>query len=153
MLSRGRNLQDEGLGFVAQLLDGAMRVKLCRRFGIAAAATTPSIATRKSAGRGSPAAQASYPKILAPRVGFEPTTSRLTAGCSTAELPRNSLTSRSSGCLLSNRRDRRQGPTPFFCPNGALEGHGAAKPACGIALELEASAGIEPTSTPLQGAA
>ena len=26
---------------------------------------------------------------LAPRVGFEPTTSRLTAGCSTAELPRN----------------------------------------------------------------
>ena len=28
--------------------------------------------------------------ILAPRVGFEPTTSRLTAGCSTAELPRNS---------------------------------------------------------------
>ena len=28
-------------------------------------------------------------KSLAPRVGFEPTTSRLTAGCSTAELPRN----------------------------------------------------------------
>ena len=27
---------------------------------------------------------------MAPRVGFEPTTNRLTAGCSTAELPRNS---------------------------------------------------------------
>src|SRR5690242_16885632 len=27
---------------------------------------------------------------MAPRVGFEPTTSRLTAGCSTTELPRNS---------------------------------------------------------------
>ena len=26
---------------------------------------------------------------MAPRVGFEPTTNRLTAGCSTAELPRN----------------------------------------------------------------
>src|SRR6185436_13911986 len=28
-------------------------------------------------------------KKMAPRVGFEPTTSRLTAGCSTTELPRN----------------------------------------------------------------
>src|SRR5262245_18919340 len=27
---------------------------------------------------------------LAPRAGFEPATNRLTAGCSTAELPRNS---------------------------------------------------------------
>jgi hypothetical protein len=27
--------------------------------------------------------------FLAPRVGFEPTTLRLTAGCSTIELPRN----------------------------------------------------------------
>lgn len=27
--------------------------------------------------------------FLAPRVGFEPTTLRLTAGCSTVELPRN----------------------------------------------------------------
>ena len=26
---------------------------------------------------------------MAPRVGFEPTTSRLTVGCSTTELPRN----------------------------------------------------------------
>jgi hypothetical protein len=29
--------------------------------------------------------------VLAPRVGFEPTTLRLTAGCSTVELPRNDL--------------------------------------------------------------
>lgn len=35
-------------------------------------------------------AQPNALKKLAPRVGFEPTTSRLTAGCSTAELPRNS---------------------------------------------------------------
>ena len=34
---------------------------------------------RRSAGR----------KRVAPRVGFEPTTSRLTVGCSTTELPRN----------------------------------------------------------------
>ena len=30
-------------------------------------------------------------EFLAPRVGFEPTTLRLTAGCSAVELPRNSL--------------------------------------------------------------
>ncbi len=29
--------------------------------------------------------------LMAPRVGFEPTTYRLTAGCSTVELPRNVL--------------------------------------------------------------
>ena len=32
--------------------------------------------------------------ILAPRAGFEPATNRLTAGCSTAELPGNSLLAR-----------------------------------------------------------
>ena len=32
-------------------------------------------------------------EILAPRVGFEPTTLRLTAGCSAVELPRNSVRS------------------------------------------------------------
>ena len=31
---------------------------------------------------------------LAPRAGFEPATNRLTAGCSTAELPGNSLLAR-----------------------------------------------------------
>ena len=30
-------------------------------------------------------------KSLAPRAGFEPATNRLTAGCSTAELPGKSL--------------------------------------------------------------
>ncbi|VXA91112.1 hypothetical protein BREVUG8_10238 [Brevundimonas sp. G8] len=37
---------------------------------------------------------------VAPRVGFEPTTSRLTVGCSTTELPRNMLGRRaySSAC-------------------------------------------------------
>src|SRR5215813_8153995 len=30
--------------------------------------------------------------LLAPRAGFEPATIRLTVGCSTAELPRNSAT-------------------------------------------------------------
>ncbi len=30
-------------------------------------------------------------KLLAPRAGFEPATNRLTAGCSTAELPGNTL--------------------------------------------------------------
>ena len=34
-------------------------------------------------------------KILAPRVGLEPTTARLTAACSTIELPRNR-------CVLSS---------------------------------------------------
>ena len=38
-------------------------------------------------------------KILAPRVGFEPTTLRLTAGCSAVELPRNLPIS----CVLSER--------------------------------------------------
>jgi hypothetical protein len=44
-------------------------------------------------------------KLLAPRVGFEPTTSRLTAGCSTAELPRNNQASKAG---LSNSQGRRQ---------------------------------------------
>src|SRR5262249_24550915 len=38
---------------------------------------------------------------VAPRVGFEPTTNRLTAGCSTTELPRNSARAR-SGLLASS---------------------------------------------------
>ena len=37
---------------------------------------------------------------LAPRVGFEPTTNRLTAGCSTAELPRTMLWTRCLTCLF-----------------------------------------------------
>src|SRR5215210_8387611 len=41
------------------------------------------------AGRAGPGQRfAGFLEALAPRVGFEPTTSRLTAGCSTTELPR-----------------------------------------------------------------
>ena len=36
---------------------------------------------------------------MAPRVGFEPTTNRLTAGCSTTELPRNSASQRSGASI------------------------------------------------------
>ena len=54
---------------------------------------------------------------LAPRVGFEPTTLRLTAGCSAVELPRKSVCSRratASGWLRAERpgsltRGRRRG--------------------------------------------
>jgi hypothetical protein len=40
-------------------------------------------------GGGAQSQGAGAPQQMAPRVGFEPTTNRLTAGCSTAELPRN----------------------------------------------------------------
>ena len=39
-------------------------------------------------------------EILAPRVGFEPTTLRLTAGCSTVELRRHKQGIRSSESLV-----------------------------------------------------
>ena len=45
-----------------------------------------------------------YLKSLAPRVGFEPTTLRLTAECSTIELPRNN-TSRAFSLQQRLRRD------------------------------------------------
>ncbi len=41
-------------------------------------------------------------KILAPRVGFEPTTLRLTAECSAVELPRNVNIHLCKGKLYSN---------------------------------------------------
>ena len=54
---------------------------------------------------------------LAPRAGFEPATLRLTAGCSTVELPRN----RERGTLvLKGRRGRRQ-ENPKF--NGFPDTH------------------------------
>ena len=70
---------------------------------------------------------------MAPRVGFEPTTNRLTAGCSTTELPRNSSTPESEEAGLY--QVRRQGESPVrasLCqgqhktraPCGALEGVG-----------------------------
>ena len=40
---------------------------------------------------------------MAPQVGFEPTTYRLTAGCSTAELLRNDTTLPSDDLLLQGR--------------------------------------------------
>src|SRR5579862_942700 len=45
-----------------------------------------------------------YLKTLAPRAGFEPATNRLTAGCSTAELPGKSLRSRREAAY--NKRGR-----------------------------------------------
>jgi hypothetical protein len=70
---------------------------------------------------------------MAPRVGFEPTTNRLTAGCSTTELPRNIIRPRTSERGLY--QVRRQGKSPRLrgsaqCPRktrapfGALEGVG-----------------------------
>ena len=61
---------------------------------------------------------------MAPRAGFEPATNRLTAGCSTTELPGND--------------------------SGAIT-----KPACFAkrerpAMQVEATAGIEPACTDLQ---
>jgi hypothetical protein len=47
---------------------------------------------------------------MAPRVGFEPTTNRLTAGCSTTELPRNIIRPRTSERGLY--QVRRQGKSP-----------------------------------------
>jgi hypothetical protein len=44
-------------------------------------------------------------KRLAPRAGFEPATLRLTAGCSTVELPRNSRRMRSRPAVAARRRD------------------------------------------------
>lgn len=41
-------------------------------------------------------------EILAPRVGFEPTTLRLTAGCSAVELPRNSVRSSCAGIYYTH---------------------------------------------------
>jgi hypothetical protein len=42
--------------------------------------------------------QTKYKEKMAPRAGFEPATDRLTADCSTAELPRN----KTAGSLSSN---------------------------------------------------
>ena len=56
---------------------------------------------------------------MAPRVGFEPTTNRLTAGCSTTELPRNSVRGRwgPSRRGLYQVRGRWERPG-FQTPNG-----------------------------------
>ena len=41
--------------------------------------------------------------LLAPRAGFEPATNRLTAGCSTAELPGNNAAARAQTRLAYNK--------------------------------------------------
>ena len=85
-------------------------------------------------------------KRLAPRVGFEPTTNRLTAGCSTAELPRNSRCLASAG-PLSRKRQREpvpcatRGQLPVSPPLAAPEVRCAALAARG---KLETTPGIEP---------
>ena len=80
-------------------------------------------------------AQSIFAKLLiylAPRAGFEPATNRLTAGCSTAELPGNS-TSRARNAY------NKAGP--------ALK---AAKQRKSRWVRLEATPGIEPGYTVLQ---
>src|SRR5713226_10012266 len=54
-----------------------------------------------------------YLIYLAPRAGFEPATNRLTAGCSTAELPGNAAdrVSRTAVRLQSVNLGRRRAPT------------------------------------------
>ena len=67
---------------------------------------------------------------MAPRVGFEPTTSRLTAGCSTTELPRNStapLGARPLRIAAPHARRKKKGPGVSPAPRrwvmvGCLQG-------------------------------
>ena len=70
---------------------------------------------------------------MAPRVGFEPTTNRLTAGCSTTELPRNTFAHGRSERGLYQVRRRGKSPDCALehstqrktrAPFGALEGVG-----------------------------
>ncbi len=75
-------------------------------------------------------------KRVAPRVGFEPTTNRLTAGCSTTELPRNSR--------LQTRgfyQVRRQGESPQDCAN--IHPSDKTRPPCG-GLEGVGYGGVSP---------
>ena len=52
---------------------------------------------------------------MAPRAGFEPATNRLTAGCSTTELPRNSALERKRSLSSSGRWEK-----PSFAASLAL---------------------------------
>ena len=66
---------------------------------------------------------------MAPRVGFEPTTNRLTAGCSTTELPRNSRETHGSALSIKfgaagKGPPMRGAPKKTRAPFGALEGVG-----------------------------
>ncbi len=72
------------------------------------------------------------PMEMAPRAGFEPATNRLTAGCSTAELPRNTAR---TGCLARPPANRKPKLTaaewPAFSPQTPLS-HGARKKRPGV---------------------
>ena len=80
---------------------------------------------------------------LAPRAGFEPATNRLTAGCSTAELPGKSL-------LAWQRRYNKAGPALKASPSrnsSVWIGSGIVAGGVGrweVINELEATPGIEP---------
>ena len=60
---------------------------------------------------------------LAPRVGFEPTTNRLTAGCSTTELPRNSLACQAWRLLAESARAGQRLAPHAFPRDGRLHSH------------------------------
>jgi hypothetical protein len=61
------------------------------------------------------------PSNVAPRVGFEPTTLRLTAGCSAVELPRNKA---NASRLATSRASSRRGSLT------TMRSHGQASPGC-----------------------
>lgn len=70
-------------------------------------------------------------KFLAPRVGFEPTTLRLTAGCSAVELPRNTRAFKCASGYYSRTRNPRKAllfglAMKISRPSGAAAGRQAA---------------------------
>ena len=58
---------------------------------------------RAKASEGASSAKIGKRRKVAPRVGFEPTTDRLTVDCSTAELPRNTPPKREGGPFAAAR--------------------------------------------------
>ncbi len=75
---------------------------------------------------------------MAPRVGFEPTTRRLTAGCSTTELPRNSACAGGA----DPRRGAIAGASP--APQAAPRLDGKKKPGRSRACKV-GDGGVSPT--------
>ena len=75
---------------------------------------------------------------VAPRAGFEPATNRLTAGCSTAELPGKSLLARRQPAY--NKAEPALESPPRRATSGTLRAQGGRK----LARRLEATPGIEP---------
>src|SRR5688572_13203692 len=82
---------------------------------------------------------------LAPRAGFEPATLRLTAGCSTVELPRNIQDEPAAGpSILACFRGTPKGSTPGHsvttpAPNPALVSTSAVYVACAAATSKTAT--------------